>query len=102
MSVASVWTRCTCAANVSGPTRHVEVTGVDFYRTIEQLPGLGRLYALARARAFDVYHLGAACGAYFIGLLRSAHTGALPVYLTWFLAGLLAVMYAVSRMGASQ
>ncbi len=86
----------------SGPTRHVEVTGVDFYRTIEQLPGLGRLYVLARARAFDVYYLGAACGAYFTGLLRSAHTGALPVYLTWFLAGLLAVIYAVSRMGASQ
>ena len=87
---------------VSGPTRHVEVTGIDFYRTIEQLPGVGRLYALARAKTFDIYHLGAAFGSYFVWLLRSAHTGALPVYLTWFLAGLLAVMYVISQVGALQ
>ena len=87
---------------VPGPSRHVEVTGVNFYRTIEQLPALGRLYTLARAKVFDIYHLGAACGSYFVWLLRCAHTGALSVYLTWFLAGLLAVMYAVSRMEALQ
>ena len=35
-----------------GPNRHVEVTGVDFYDTIEQLPGLHRYYSLMEARAF--------------------------------------------------
>ena len=38
-----------------GPARHVEVTGVDFYDTIEQLPVLQRYYSLTRAKAFDIY-----------------------------------------------
>jgi NADH:ubiquinone oxidoreductase subunit 5 (subunit L)/multisubunit Na+/H+ antiporter MnhA subunit len=85
---------------VLGQSRHVEVTGVDFYRTIEQLPGLARLYALVRIKALDIYDLGAACGSYFVWLLRRAHSGALPVYLTWFLLGILAVLYVISPLEA--
>ena len=40
-----------------GPQRHVEVTGVDFYDTIEQVPGLHRYYELMRAKVFDIYNL---------------------------------------------
>ena len=84
----------------AAPSRHIEVTGVDFYRTIEQLPGLSRIYALVRMQALDVYHLGTVCGSYVIGLLRSAHSGTLPVYLTWFLVGLLVVLHFMSPPGA--
>ena len=81
-----------------GSPRHVEVTGLDFYSTIEQLPVLRRLYELARKKVFDLYEVGARCGFYFVVLLRKAHTGALPVYLTWFLGGVLAVLYAITQM----
>jgi formate hydrogenlyase subunit 3/multisubunit Na+/H+ antiporter MnhD subunit len=82
-----------------GPTRHVEVTGADFYTVIETLPGLRRLYALARANVFDVYEVGAKSASYFVSVLRGAHTGALSSYLTWLLAGVLAVVYAVTQLG---
>lgn len=82
-----------------GQARHVEVTGVDFYDTIEQLPALGRLYKLARRKVFDIYELGADGSRYFVDLLRSAHTGVLPSYLTWFLVGLVAVAYVITQSG---
>jgi len=87
------------SAVAPGPERHVEVTGVNFFDTIEQLPVLRRLYVMARRRAFDLYDISAATGGYVIGLLRSAHTGILPAYLTWFLCGLLVVVYIVSGTG---
>jgi formate hydrogenlyase subunit 3/multisubunit Na+/H+ antiporter MnhD subunit len=82
-----------------GAGRHIEVTGVDFFDTIEQLPGLRRLYALARQRAFDVYAGGANVVAYAVTVLRGAHSGFLPTYLLWFLAGLLGLVYAFTRNG---
>ena len=83
-----------------GPGRHLEVTGVDFYKAIEQLPGLRRLYALARRQIFDVYALGARSAVYLVTVLRGAHTGALPLYLVWVLAGLLVLLFAITRIGA--
>ena len=82
-----------------GPGRHVEVTGVDFYRTIEQLPVLGGLYALARGRAFDLNHNVAGAVAYVVGWLRDAHSGSLAMYLTWFLGGVLWVVYVLTAGG---
>ena len=82
-----------------GPRRHLEVTGADFYDAIEKLPGFRRLYQLARAQILDVYEVGARVTAYLVGVLRTAHSGALPVYLTWFVAGLLIVLYAVTQVG---
>ncbi len=84
----------------TGPARHVEVTGVDFYNAIEQLPGLRRLYALSRNQVFDIYEVGAKSVLYFVALLRGAHSGALPLYLTWFVAGLLVVLYAIMQSGS--
>lgn len=77
----------------AGPDRHVEVTGVDFYRTIEQLPGLRGLYKLAQKQVFDIYETAAKAGAPLTGLLRRAHTGLLPTYLMWLVLGLLAILY---------
>ena len=79
----------------AGPERRIEVTGVDFYDTIEALPGIRGVYALARRRLFDVYQGGSAVTFYVVGALRRAHTGVLPLYLTWMVLGLLAVLYAI-------
>jgi formate hydrogenlyase subunit 3/multisubunit Na+/H+ antiporter MnhD subunit len=80
------------AGVTGGPERHVEVTGVDFYRTVQELPGLGALYRLAERKVFDLYDVGSGILFYFVEALRRAHTGVLPLYLTWVLAGLLGVL----------
>lgn len=76
-----------------GPDRHVEVTGVDFYRTVEQLPVLKPMYELARRKILDVYETSGKAAAWLTGILRGAHTGLLPLYLTWCVLGLLAILY---------
>ena len=81
------------------PARHVEVTGIDFYNAFERLPGLRWLFALSRKRVFDIYEVVAKPVVYFVALLRGAHSGALPLYLAWFVAGLLVVLYATTRIG---
>lgn len=80
--------------------RHVEVTGVDFYNTIEQLPGLQRFYLLTRARVFDIYEFIRRGSKYLIQVLRSLHSGILPAYLRWFVAGLLVVVWVVTETGS--
>ena len=81
-------------------TRHVEVTGVDFYQTIEALPALRKFYALTRAKVFDIYSLLRKGVNYLIQALRSLHNGILPTYLRWFVAGLLVVVWAVTQSGS--
>lgn len=83
-----------------GPDRHVEVTGVDFYRTVEQLPVLEQTYKVARRRLFDIYEMAGRVSAWLIRLMRTAHTGLLPNYLVWFALGLLLILYLI--MGGSQ
>ncbi len=80
--------------------RNVEVTGVDFYNTIEQLPGLQRFYVLTRNRVFDIYELLTHGLNYFVQMLRSVHSGILPAYLRWFVAGLLVVVWVVTETGS--
>ena len=83
-----------------GGQRHVEVTGVDFYNTIEQLPGVQRFYVLTRARVFDIYEFLRRGSDYIVQMLRSLHTGILPSYLRWFVAGLLVVVWVVTETGS--
>jgi NADH:ubiquinone oxidoreductase subunit 5 (subunit L)/multisubunit Na+/H+ antiporter MnhA subunit len=85
--------------NESAP-RNVEVTGVDFYDTIEQLPGLKRFYVLTRARIFDIYEFTRRVFNYLVQILRSLHSGILPAYLRWFVAGLLVVVWVVTETGS--
>jgi formate hydrogenlyase subunit 3/multisubunit Na+/H+ antiporter MnhD subunit len=87
------------SSDAPGTQRHVEVTGVDFYDTIEQLPGLHRYYALMKARVFDIYNFTNRSAGYLVQALRSIHTGILPSYLRWFVAGLLLVVWVVTMEG---
>jgi NADH:ubiquinone oxidoreductase subunit 5 (subunit L)/multisubunit Na+/H+ antiporter MnhA subunit len=75
-----------------GAQRDIEVTGTDFYKTIQEIPLFARAYKLAGEKVFDVYDVGSAVVFYFFGLVRKAHNGALPIYLTWFLAGMLVII----------
>jgi formate hydrogenlyase subunit 3/multisubunit Na+/H+ antiporter MnhD subunit len=72
--------------------RHVEVTGTDFYRTIQNLPVIKTMYALAEKKLFDIYDVCSNILFYGVGILRKAHNGVLSLYLTWVLAGLLGVL----------
>jgi formate hydrogenlyase subunit 3/multisubunit Na+/H+ antiporter MnhD subunit len=83
----------------TGPGRHLEVTGIDFYDTIEQLPMLRRIYPLARARVFDMYDIMRKGASFFVLHLRGVHTGILPVYLTWILLGMLVVVWSIMQTG---
>ena len=82
-----------------GAQRHVEVTGVDFYNSIEELPGLHRFYTLTRARAFDIYDFLKRVSGYIVQILRSLNTGVLPTYLRWVVAGLVVVVWVVMETG---
>lgn len=75
--------------------RDIAVTGVDFYATIENLPVIKKMYELARWKVFDLYDVGTAVLFYFVEALRSIHTGLLPRYLTWLVAGLLILMWVL-------
>ena len=77
------------------------MTGVDFYQTVEHLPVLKPLYQIAQRKDFDIYETGSKATARLINLLRNTHTGVLPFYLTWFVLGLLAILY-VMMQGISQ
>ncbi|MFH0952806.1 MAG: proton-conducting transporter membrane subunit [Verrucomicrobiota bacterium] len=77
--------------------RDLEVTGVDFYGTVEELSPLKTLYEGARRRLFDIYNVGAKTIFYFVGALRAVHTGLLPLYVSWAFAGLVLILYFLMR-----
>jgi len=60
---------------------------------VEEMAPFNGFFALARRKMFDLYDVGTRVVFYFVGMLRAAHTGILPMYLTWFLAGFLAVLW---------
>ena len=96
------------------------VTGVDFYDTIRDLGILKGIYKMAEQGLFDIYHYGAGAvisiskkkigkkifercidiyhlGARLILFLtrgvQRIHTGLFTTYFSWFLLGLLILLY---------
>jgi NADH:ubiquinone oxidoreductase subunit 5 (subunit L)/multisubunit Na+/H+ antiporter MnhA subunit len=78
-----------------GPDRDVEVTGTDFYETIERMQPFRTIYEIAKNKTFDLYDVVTGIIFYFVEPLRRAHIGILPVYLTWFLVGFLGVLWVL-------
>jgi len=76
----------------------LHASGTGFYNTVRQMPMVGPVYRDAERESFDVYHIAGRYGSTFVELLRSAHTGALTLYVSWALAGL--VILIVCLMGA--
>jgi formate hydrogenlyase subunit 3/multisubunit Na+/H+ antiporter MnhD subunit len=73
-------------------TRDVEVTGVDFYRTIQEIPIFGFIYMLAEKKFFDIYEIGRKI-AFGVGAVFSfMHSGNLQTYLAWCLLGFVIIL----------
>lgn len=92
-------TRRTSATYIGGEVlgEEVRVTGVDFYETVESMGFFSTVYRWASKRAFDAYDIGRMISFYFIRGLRALHSGVLPEYLTWVLAGLLVLIVILLR-----
>ncbi|MCK5241714.1 NADH-quinone oxidoreductase subunit L [bacterium] len=69
-----------------------EVTGIDFYKTIQDINPLNALYKMAEKNFFDIYDVGTKFIFLFVEGLRHVHTGRLPWYLSWVVGGLLILL----------
>lgn len=68
-------------------TIHMEMSGTEFYKTIEENSFFSKMYAGARKKIFDIYDVGRRIIFYFGEGIRTTHTGVLPTYLTWIFVG---------------
>jgi formate hydrogenlyase subunit 3/multisubunit Na+/H+ antiporter MnhD subunit len=89
----------TDAAYVGGEILSTEnrITGTDFYTTVSDMGFFRGMYQWAEKRAFDTYDIGQRISFYFIRGFRAIHTGVLPEYLTWVLAGMLVLVVLLLR-----
>jgi len=93
----------------------------EFYRSVEEVPLMKRAYAFLKAEVFDIYYviqggfrllayalfifvdrvvdiltlLSGYCGLGASWVLRQMHTGALDLYLSWSLFGLLILLFVL-------
>jgi len=70
----------------------MRVSGVEFYKTIEDIPALSVIYNWAKKGSFDIYNQFSNIVFFFNGLLKRLHNGVLPTYLAWCLAGALILL----------
>jgi len=80
--------------------RALHTPGTSFYNTVRQLPILRGIFHDAEREAFDVYHIGGRYGNSLVQMLRSAHTGALTLYVSWVLTGLVILIVCFFAVGA--
>lgn len=67
--------------------KEMEMSGTEFYKTIEKVPFFSKMYSGAKQKIFDLYE-DAKRVVFYIGEgIRKTHTGVLPTYLTWILFG---------------
>jgi formate hydrogenlyase subunit 3/multisubunit Na+/H+ antiporter MnhD subunit len=66
--------------------------GTEFYRTVTEMPGLGRAIRLGESGRLDVHEIFRRAGAPAVDLLRRLHTGLLQDYVAWCLLGTVAVL----------
>jgi NADH:ubiquinone oxidoreductase subunit 5 (subunit L)/multisubunit Na+/H+ antiporter MnhA subunit len=71
----------------------MRISGVQFYRTIRELPLLKGIYSAAEVRWFDPYEVSkwGVLGASRI--LGYFHNGLLPRYVSWCLVGIVLIVY---------
>jgi len=72
---------------------NMRMSGVDFYKTVQDIPWLKPVYGLAEKKAFDMYEVGAKITFGFSRVLGYFHNGVLPRYLAWCLLGMLVLFY---------
>jgi len=75
-----------------------EVSGVDFYRTVQDMGIFKYIYKRASEKLFDIYELGKGLVFGISKQLQNLHTGILPFYLIWCLLGM-AILLIVFGIG---
>lgn len=74
-------------------TEDMRVSGVKFYKTIEEIPILAALYSGAKKGYFDIYDQFRNVVLFFTKILRALHNGVLPTYLAWGLLGAIVLFF---------
>ncbi|MBN1973148.1 MAG: hypothetical protein JW787_05885 [Sedimentisphaerales bacterium] len=74
------------------------VSGTHFYKTVSSMKCLKPLYLGQEKGYFDIYNQSGRLGLSLTSLLKWLHSGILPMYLTWVIIGLLAVLFALCRV----
>lgn len=74
----------------------MRVSGTAFYDTIRDLPVIKWFYTLAAAKVFDLYEVGARACFAVSHALSATHTGILPQYVLWCVAGLVILLVLLS------
>lgn len=75
----------------------MRLSGTEFYRAIEEMPLLKRLYAKAENKTFDLYEQGKKFVFFFIGIFKYLHNGVLSSYLVWCLIGMMILFFSFIR-----
>ncbi|UCD28591.1 MAG: NADH dehydrogenase [Planctomycetota bacterium] len=63
----------------------------SFYRTVEDMPGLGQALSDGGQGVYDVYRLGGRYGGSLVEVLRNLHSGVLSLYVSWCLVGVVII-----------
>ena len=78
--------------------RHAEMynfEGVEFYKTVREMPLLESLYRQAEAKWYDIYEQLRRLTFYVTGWLRKAHDGVLHSYVMWCVVGLVVILWCL-------
>jgi len=68
-------------------------SGVDFYRTVTQVPTLNTFYKDAEQGWYDLYHLGRRLVGWVALPLQALHSGLLLSYVAWFVLGMIVLLW---------
>ncbi len=71
----------------------MRVSGTDFYKTIQDVGGLNKIYRLAENKVFDIYEGSKVLVFRCNWVLKYLHNGILPTYLAWCLLGMIILFY---------
>ncbi len=78
------------------PIRDTGFPALEYYKTISQASPIAAIYKKAEKKWFDIYDIGIHLVLGFSKSLSSLHSGILPVYTIWILAGLLVMLIILS------
>jgi len=75
------------------------VSPEGFYNTIKNMEIFKAIYHQAERKRFDIYHISKNIGVNICNALSSIHTGVLPRYIVWVLAGLAVLLLWITFVG---
>jgi len=76
----------------------MDMSGTEFYKTIEEMGFFKKVYELAKNKIFDIYEIGKGIVFYFGKIFRYLHSGVLLTYLSWIMFGLIVLLFIFMKM----